>query len=78
MCSIFSLSIIIMYVPLCVLCLIVLFCVLFLCRCVLYCCHRVLSQLHLKVNNNKIINSAKIILITLNFPAQPRGLVVGV
>jgi hypothetical protein len=29
---------IVMYVPFCVFCLIVLFCVLFVCKCVLYCC----------------------------------------
>jgi hypothetical protein len=33
-----------MYVPFCVLCLIVLFCVLFVCKCVLYCCQRVSSK----------------------------------
>jgi hypothetical protein len=38
--SFVSLSIlIVMYVPFCVFCLIVLFCVLFVCKCVLYCCH---------------------------------------
>jgi hypothetical protein len=42
MCSFVSLSIVIItYVPFCVLCLIVLFCVLFLYKCVLYYCHRV-------------------------------------
>jgi hypothetical protein len=41
MCSFVSLSIlIVMYVPFCVFCLIVLFCVLFVCKCVLYYCHR--------------------------------------
>jgi hypothetical protein len=30
----------VMYVPFCVFCLIVLFCVLFVCKCVLYYCHR--------------------------------------
>ena len=38
---------IIMYVPFCVFCFIVLFCVPFVCKCVLYCCHRVATQLQL-------------------------------
>ena len=33
-----------MYVPFCVFCFTVLFCVLFVCKCVLYCCHRVSTQ----------------------------------
>ena len=36
---------VVMYVPFCVFCSIVLFCVLFVCKCVLYCCHRVTTQL---------------------------------
>jgi hypothetical protein len=40
-CSFVSVSIlIVMYVPFCVFCLIVLFCVLFVCKCVLDYCHR--------------------------------------
>jgi len=39
--------IIVMYVPFWVLCYIVLFCVLFVCKCVLYCCHWVATQLQL-------------------------------
>ena len=38
---------IVMYVPFCVFCFIVLFCVLFVCKCVLYYCHRVSTQLQL-------------------------------
>ena len=38
---------ILMYVPFWVLCFIVLFCVLFVCKCVLYYCHRVPTQLQL-------------------------------
>jgi len=38
---------IVMYVPFWVLCFIVLFCVLFMCKCVLYYCHRVATQLQL-------------------------------
>jgi hypothetical protein len=36
----------VLYVPFCVFCLIVLFCVLFVCKCVLDYCHRVSTQLH--------------------------------
>jgi hypothetical protein len=35
------------YVPFCVFCFTVLFCVLFVCKCVLYYCHRVSTQLQL-------------------------------
>jgi hypothetical protein len=38
-----------MYVPFCVFCLTVLFCVLFLCKCVLYYCHWVSTQLQLNI-----------------------------
>jgi len=38
---------IVMYVPFCVFCFIMLFCVLFVCTCVLYYCHRVSTQLQL-------------------------------
>jgi hypothetical protein len=55
-CSFISLSIlIVMYVPFCVFCLIVLFCVLFMCKCVLDCCHRVAIQLQLKTDNHNNI-----------------------
>jgi hypothetical protein len=38
---------IVLYVPFCVFCFIVLFSVLFVCKCVLYYCHRVATQLQL-------------------------------
>jgi hypothetical protein len=44
-CSFVSLCIIIMYIPFCVFCSTVLFCVLFVCKCVLYCCHRDIGAL---------------------------------
>jgi hypothetical protein len=47
MCSFVRLSslIVMYYVPFCVFCLIVLFCVLFVCKCVLDCCHRDIGAL---------------------------------
>ena len=39
--------IIVTYVPFCIFCFTVLFCVLFVCKCVLYYCHRVSTQLQL-------------------------------
>jgi hypothetical protein len=48
LCSFVSLGILtVTYVPLRVFCLIVLFCVLFVCKCVLYYCRRVSTQLQL-------------------------------
>jgi hypothetical protein len=53
-CSFVSFSIlIVMHGPFCVFCLIVLFCVLFVCKCVLCYCHRVSTQLQLKINKIK-------------------------
>jgi hypothetical protein len=43
----YVLCILIMYVMFCVSCIIVLLCVLFVCKCVLYYCHRVFIQLQL-------------------------------
>ena len=47
MFSYFLCILIFMYVPFCVFCFIVLFCVLFVCKCVLYYCHRVPTRLQL-------------------------------
>jgi hypothetical protein len=51
------LCVIVMYVPFCVYWLIVLLCVLFVCKCVLDYYHRVSTKLQLKINNisNKIV-----------------------
>jgi len=38
---------IVMYVPFCVFCFILLFCVLFVFKCVLYCCHQLTTQFQL-------------------------------
>jgi hypothetical protein len=51
MCSFVGLSIlIVMYVPLCVFCLFVLFCVMFVCKCVPYYCHRDIGALFVYPN----------------------------
>jgi hypothetical protein len=39
--------IIVRYVPFCIFCFTVLFCVLFVCKCILCCCHRVATQLQI-------------------------------
>ena len=44
------------YVPFCVFCFIVPFCVLFVCKCVLYCCHWVSTQSQLKDISYRIIS----------------------
>ena len=46
---------IVMNVPFCVFCFIVLFCVLFVCKCVLYCCHGVSTKLQLTNISYRII-----------------------
>ena len=46
--------IIVIYVPFCVFCFIVLFCVLSVRKCVLYYCHRVSTQLHLNIPYHRL------------------------
>ena len=53
--------IIVIYVPFWVLCFIVLFCVLFVCKCVLYYCHWVSTQLQL----------TNIHIVSYHLPAYP-------
>jgi hypothetical protein len=65
MCSFVSLSIVIvMYVPFCVFCFIVLFCVLIVCKCVLDYCHRVSTQLQLTNISYHIILKKRFCQIT--------------
>ena len=56
-----------MYVPLCVFCFIVLFCVFFVCKCVLYYCHRVSTQLQLTNISYPIIYRIIIVHCINNF-----------
>jgi hypothetical protein len=51
------------YVIFCVFCIIVLFCVLFVCKCVLYYCHRVSTQLQLIISINQSITCERMVSI---------------
>ena len=66
---------IVMYVPFCVLCFIVSFCVLFAFKCVLYYCHRVSTKLHLtniSYHVNRRIDVTKLTAALQNFANEPK------
>jgi len=67
---------IVMYVPFCIICFILLFCVLFVCQYVLYCCHRVSTHLQLTNVSHHVDRQTDMTKLTValhNFANAPKN-----